>query len=136
MSKKKNKNTVSIKRGGITKEISKVLWDQMKSTKSTYGWKLASDLSDEILNKDKQLEDSKISELEGKLKEASEKNETLSSEVAEKDSKMSELEGEIKAFEETVKNLELKVKGQADLLATHVKGTPAPDNKKAPAKTK
>jgi|SRR5690554_4066317 len=92
---KKQKNTVSITRGSVSKEIIKAQWDAMKSSNSTYGWKLSSDLSEDVLKKDKQLEGSKINELEAKLADFSKENEAL--------------KGEIKAWEITVGNLQAKI---------------------------
>ncbi|MGG5486263.1 hypothetical protein [Gaetbulibacter sp. PBL-D1] len=108
---KKTKDIVKISKNGKTKEVPKSQWEAMVKSKSTYGWRLASDLDKEVLNKDKQLEQTKITELEGKVKELGEENTSLKSQIQEKDTKITELEG--------------KIKEQADLLSKHVKGTPA-----------
>jgi len=108
MAKQTSKNTVSITRNGHKKDISKAQWDSMKANKATYGWSLTSELSDEVLEKDKSIETSKISELEGKVSTLSTDNETLKSEneglktlVSEKDSKISELEAQIEILKGT-----------------------------------
>lgn len=129
MAKQKKAETVSIKRNNVTKDIPKAQWDAMVKSKSTYGWKLASDLSDEVLEKDKQIENSKIGDLENEVKdlkanlqESHDENDNLKSQLAEKDTKIGDLENEVKAYEVTVENLELKIKEL----------TPSSDDKAAP----
>lgn len=129
MAKKKKPEMVKIKRNKITKEIPKSQWDAMVKSKQTYGWKLASDLSDDVLKKEKEIEDTKIGDLENEVKdlkanlqESHDENDNLKSQLAEKDTKIGELENEVKAYEVTVENLELKIKEL----------TPSSDDKAAP----
>ena len=67
----------------------------MKANKSTYGWKAASDLSDEVLEKDKSIENDAIKTLEAKVAEVTKTNENLEEEVAKKDDHIKTLEAKI-----------------------------------------
>lgn len=102
---KKTKDTITIKRNGNTKEVSKSQWDAMKKNGATYGWKLSSDLSDEVIQKEKGIEASKITELEGTVKTLTDENETLKASVLVKDSKITELEGTVWTLQEQVNAL-------------------------------
>ena len=73
----KSKETVKLKRNGIEKTMPKAQWEAMKQSGNTYGWKLASDVSDETKAKESQIENSKIEALEGKVKALTSENGTL-----------------------------------------------------------
>src|SRR5690606_16390661 len=85
--------------------------------KATYGWSLTSELSDEVLQKDKSIEASKISTLTSDNETLKSDNETLKASVSEKDAKIAELEGEVARLNNentslgvTIENLEGKIK--------------------------
>jgi len=92
--KKQNPLTVQISRNGVKRDISTAQWEAMKKSNSTYGWKLASDLSDEIISKEKDIEASKIAELEAINKSLEEQNNSLKELGIEQVEKIKELESE------------------------------------------
>lgn len=103
----KTKDTVVIKKNGVEKTIATAQWNAMKANNSTYGWRLASDLPDDVKDVDKKLETSKIAELETNVKTLTEENTKLKEEVI--------------ALELSVKNKDLKI---AELEAKVVELTP------------
>ena len=121
----KSKETVKLKRNGIEKTMPKAQWEAMKQSGNTYGWKLASDVSDETKAKESQIENSKIEALEGKVKALTSENGTLKTEATEKDAKIEALEGKVKALEGEVANLKA---------ATSKKAEPAKEAPKAQPK--
>lgn len=84
---------VKIKKGTITKDIPVKQWKAYGS--NTYGWKLASDISDDIKNKEKQIEASQVSELQTAVKTLTGENDSLKAEIAEKDKVIASLDEQI-----------------------------------------
>ncbi|WP_179022047.1 hypothetical protein [Winogradskyella forsetii] len=109
--KKKAAKTVKVKRGNTTKEIPFSQWKAYGD--NTYGWKLASDVSDETANKEAQIEKSQITELQGQVKTLSEENDSLKSESATKDTTITELQGQVKTLTDKVSDLESSDKKEA-----------------------
>lgn len=71
------KNTVTAFRNGVKKEFTSEQWNSMKKNKSTYGWKLKSDLPEEVLKKDSIIESSKIEQLTQENEALKEQNSLL-----------------------------------------------------------
>lgn len=76
------KNTVTAYRNGVKKEFTLEQWNSMKKNNSTYGWKLKSDLPEEILQKDSKIEASKLEQLSKENESLKEENAALKEENA------------------------------------------------------
>lgn len=126
MSKKKD-SQVKLKRNGVEKTMSTAQWEAMKKSGDTYGWKLASDVSKETLQKEESIEASKIKELKEKVETLTGENDLAKSELAAKDQTIKELK-------EKVSKLEAVNSGTDDIASKDVKGTPKENPKAAPKK--
>ena len=102
---KSKPNTVTAYRNGKSRPFPKAQWDNMVATKSTYGWSLEKGISNDSQKKDKEIETSQVSRLEGTVKSLTEENVSLKSDNSEKDKKIQELEGTVKSLTEEVEKL-------------------------------
>lgn len=86
---------VTISKGNLKKEIPKAQWDAMAANKATYGWSLASNLTEDVLTKEKQIQTSKESELKAANNELSGIVKKLSIELSVKEDQIQELKARL-----------------------------------------
>lgn len=89
---------VTIRKGKKTKEVPKAQWDAMKKNDATYGWSLASELPEEVLQKDKEVKGGVVESLKAENKDLKTKVAGLKATIGEKDLKIKELEEELRVF--------------------------------------
>lgn len=115
MAKKKQSDTVKIKRGAQEKTISQAQWKAMKETKSTYGWMPASEVPDDVKTKEQQIELSQVQDLQKQLKDSEAANADFKKAVQEKDATIEEqtatIEEQKATIDELTKKLEVEVTG-------------------------
>ena len=102
---KKKTDTISISRDGRKKDIAKATWDSMVKNNATYGWRATSDIKDEVLDKDKEVESNQIKTLQSKVEDLTKENETLKTSEADKDKEVKTLQSKVEDLTKEVAEL-------------------------------
>ncbi len=102
MAKSKTK-TVKASRSGVEKEFSQDQWNSMKENNALYGWRLKSDLPDDVVDKDKELENTEIKKLQKQVDDLTKENGTLKTSNTDLQKQVDAIEANKSADKEPVK---------------------------------
>jgi hypothetical protein len=86
---------VTISKGRLSKDIPKAQWDSMVASKATYGWSLSSNIPDEVLQKEKQIQNSQDSKYLKEISDLKDANKKMGDHLKELAIKVSIKEDEI-----------------------------------------